>query len=138
MSKLKQIRDFGSKFIDYKMGVAGAFVMGLIVFIINYTATKEITGSTTAALKQGVYTFLFGGILMKGCENLATKIRNRKVAIVASIIIPSALTLFLTFQLHQLKGTPRPVASTIPTTIIIPATAVWGIKKRKQMDDEYL
>ena len=116
------------------MGIAGAFVMGVVVFVINYSATNELTGSTTAGLKQASYTFLFGGILMKGCENLATKIRNRTFAIVASVIIPSTLTLFLTYQLHQLKGTPKPLESTYPTLIIIPATAAWGYKKRKQMD----
>lgn len=136
MTRIKNLIAFGNRFIDYKMGVAGAIVMAGIVFAINYYGTKEISGSTTAALKQGSYTFLFGGILMKGCENLAVKIRNRIIAIAAAIIIPSALTLFLTFQLHQLKGTPKPVESTFPTLIIIPATAVWGYKKRKQKEDK--
>jgi len=134
VSIIKKTIAFGSQIIDYKMGIAGAFVMGVVVFVINYSATNELTGSTTAGLKQASYTFLFGGILMKGCENLATKIRNRTFAIVASVIIPSTLTLFLTYQLHQLKGTPKPLESTYPTLIIIPATAAWGYKKRKQMD----
>jgi hypothetical protein len=36
--------------------------------------------------------------------------------------------------MHQLKGTPKPLESTIPTLIIIPATAILGFKKRNQMD----
>jgi hypothetical protein len=67
---------------------------------------------------------------MKGCENLATKIKRRRLAIVAAVVIPSALTLMLTYGMHNFKGTPKPLESTIPTLLIIPATAVWGWKKR--------
>ena len=111
--------------------------MGSVVFGINYFATHEIAGSVTAALKQGGYTFLLGGIFMKGCENLATKIKNRTLAIVASIIIPSALTLLLTYAMHNFKGTPKPLESTIPTLLIIPATAVWGYRKRKYSEESF-
>jgi hypothetical protein len=48
----------------------------------------------------------------------------------ASVVIPSALTLILTFTMHNFKGTPKPLESTIPTLLIIPATAVWGYRKR--------
>jgi hypothetical protein len=71
---------------------------------------------------------------MKGCENLATKIKKRTLAIVAAVVIPSAFTLILTFTLHNFKGTPKPLESTIPTLLIIPATAVWGFKKRNQIE----
>lgn len=135
MTKLQKAAKFVQKFIDYKIGIAGAIVMGGIVFGINYFSTYEITGSFTAALKQGSYTFLFGGTLMKGCEYLATNIKNRTLAIYSSVFVPSVLTLILTFTMHNLKGTPKPLESTIPTTIIIPATAVWGVKKRKQLDE---
>lgn len=77
---------------------------------------------------------MLGGIFMKGCENLATKIKNRTLAIVASVIIPSALILLLTYTIHNFKGTPKPLESTIPTILIIPATAVWGYWKRKQIE----
>lgn len=136
MLNIKKITLAGSKFIDYKMGIAGAFVMALAVFFINFYSTNETTGSMTAALKQGLYTFLFGGILMKGCENLAIKIKIKYVALLAAVLIPSTLTLFLTYELHQLKGTPRPLESTLPTLVIIPATAVWGFIKRKQYDSK--
>jgi uncharacterized protein YacL len=136
MIKLKQASKKVQKFIDYKIGIAGAIVMGGIVFGINYFSTHEIVGSLTAAFKQGAYTFLFGGTLMKGCEYLATSIKKRSVAIILSIVIPSVLTLILTYTMHNLKGTPKPLESTIPTTIIIPATAIWGFKKRKESDFE--
>jgi len=136
MIKLQKTAKSAQKFIDYKIGFAGAIVMGGIVLGINYFSTHEISGSITAAIKQGSYTFIFGGTLMKGCEYLATNIRKRRFAIVASIVIPSVFTLLLTFGLHNLKGTPKPIASTIPTLIIIPATAVWGARKRNQTDQK--
>jgi hypothetical protein len=134
MVKLQQTAKISHKYIDYKIGTAGALFLGGVVFCINYFSTHELTGSVTAALKQGGYTFLFGGVFMKGCENLATKIRRRTLAIVASVVIPSALTLVLTYTMHNFKGTPKPLESTIPTLLIIPATAVWGFKKRNQIE----
>jgi hypothetical protein len=124
------------KFIDVKIAVSGAIVMGGIVFCINYSATHELTGSLTAALKQGTYTFFFGGILMKSCELLATGIQRRKLAILASVFIPSVFTLLLTYGMHSMKGTPKPFESTLPTLIIIPATVVWGYISRKQHDQK--
>ncbi|MBU2649394.1 MAG: hypothetical protein KKA81_00535, partial [Bacteroidetes bacterium] len=64
------IRRFFQKVIDIRMGMAGAVVMGLIVFFVNYYKTGWVWGSSTAAMKQAAFTFIFGGIFMKGCENL--------------------------------------------------------------------
>lgn len=136
MVKLQKAAKISHKFIDYKIGFAGAVFLGGVVFCINYFTTYEITGSVTAALKQGGYTFLLGGIFMKGCENMATKIKGRTLAIVTAIIIPSVLTLILTYTMHNFKGTPKPLESTIPTVLIIPATAVWSYRKRKRLDME--
>lgn len=130
--KIRNLIEIGGKFIDYKIGILGAFFMGGVVFYINYSTTEILGQSLVASLKQGVYTFFFGGSIMKGCEYLATNIRNKAVALLAAILIPSAITLTLTFGVHKLKGTPMPVESTYPTLLIIPATAVWGYKKRKE------
>ena len=129
MVKLQKAANSTHQFIDYKIGFTGAIFLGGVVFGIDYFSTYELAGSITAAIKQASYTFLLGGIFMKGCENLATKIKKRTLAIVAAVVIPSALTLILTFTMHNFKGTPKPLESTIPTILIIPATAVWGFKK---------
>jgi hypothetical protein len=129
MSQLSNVR----KIFDFKIGLAGGIVMGLVVFFVNYTYTHEFQGSLTAALKQGVYTFFFGGIIMKICEQIAIRFKNKFSAIVLAVIIPTTIALSLTFGVHSLRGTPRPVASTIPTALfIIPSTAVWAIRKRKK------
>ena len=130
---LKKIIGFGERYIDYKMGLIGAEVMGTIVLGINYHETHELLDSSTAALKQSAYTFLFGGSVMRGCEYLATNIKNQTIALAAATIIPSAISIGLTYGIHNLKGTPKPIASTIPTVaLIIPATTFWGYKKRKR------
>ncbi|GGG53891.1 hypothetical protein [Bizionia arctica] len=123
-------------YFDFKIGIAGALFMGTTVFAINYFSTNLVLESLTAALKQGTYTFLFGGFLMKGCEYIAIHIKKRNFAIVAAVLIPTVTTLILTYGMHLLKGTPKPLASTIPTLMIIPATAVWAIRKRKMMNKE--
>jgi hypothetical protein len=124
-----------NRFFDFKIGFAGAVVMGIVVFSINYYGTKNLTGGLTAALKQATYTFFFGGTIMKICENVAVGIKKRKTALIAAVIVPSTVSLLLTFGMHNLKGTPKPLASTIPTAFfVIPSTAVWGMRKRKQFD----
>jgi hypothetical protein len=121
-----------SKFFDFKVGIAGGVVMGLVVFFINYFETDEVVGSLTAALKQGTYTFLFGGSIMKMCETIALKINPKWVAISLAMLIPSLVSLLLTYGLHSLKGTPLPFESTIPTAVFVfPSTFVWGYLKRK-------
>ncbi len=134
-SLIRDIYLFGKKYIDYKIGGIGAVIMGGIVFGINYHETQDLIGSTTATLKQGGYTFLFGGAVMKGCEYLATRISNKTKAIISSVVIPSIISISLTYGMHNLKGTPKPEESTIPTiVIVIPATSIWGYRKRKQME----
>lgn len=123
-----------NKFFDFKIGLAGGLVMGIIIFLINYLETGLFMGSFTAALKQAFYTFLFGGSIMKLCETIAVKINQKWTAIFLAMLIPSAISLGLTFGLHSLKGTPLPLESTIPTAIfVIPSTFIWGYLKRKKI-----
>jgi len=125
----------GRKFIDYRMGIAGAVVMASVVFGINYYGTHDTWGATTAALKQGTYTFFFGGVIMKMSERFATEVHRRTIALIAACVIPSLVSLLLTFGVHSLKGTPKPLQSTIPTAIfVIPSTAVWGTMSRKKRE----
>lgn len=126
-----------SRFFDFKVGIAGGIVMGLVVFFINYFETYELSGSITAAVKQGAYTFLFGGSIMKLCETIALKMNPRWVALGLAMLIPSTVSLLLTYGLHSLKGTPLPFESTIPTAVfVIPSTFVWGYLKRKTIDNK--
>jgi hypothetical protein len=134
-TKLKRLIKYGRKYIDYRMGMYGAIVMAIIVFSINYYGTHDTFGATTAALKQGTYTFFFGGVIMRMSERISTEVRKRIPAIILACIIPSLVSLTLTFGVHSLKGTPKPLASTIPTAIfVIPSTLIWGLMSRKKME----
>lgn len=125
------------KYIDFRIGLAGGLVMGIIVYLINYLATDEVGGALTAALKQGIYTFFFGGIIMKMSENLAVKLDPKFLALFLAMLIPSIVSLGLTFGLHSMKGTPKPLESTIPTALfVIPSTLIWGIIKRRKKEKE--
>ena len=54
-------------------------------------------------------------------------------AILLSIVIPSVVSLALTYGVHSLRGTPMPLESTVPTAIfVIPSTLVWGYISRKR------
>jgi hypothetical protein len=127
-------RAFLGRYIDFRAALWGAVVMACIVFGVNYFKTWNLPGSLTASLKQGTYTFLFGGIIMKICEYFAIAFRNRALSLALSVLIPSCIAIGLTFTLHNMKGTPRPFASTVPTAmLIVPITAVWGYRKRSQV-----
>ena len=132
---INRLIKYGRKYIDYRMGLYGAFVMATIVFIINYYGTQDTFGAATAALKQGTYTFFFGGIIMRMSERIATEVSKRMLALILACVVPSMVSLTLTFGMHNLKGTPKPLASTIPTAIfVIPSTLIWGLMSRKRMD----
>jgi predicted neutral ceramidase superfamily lipid hydrolase len=121
------------KYVDFRMGALGALVMAAIVFMVNYCKTHEILGSTTASVKQFVYTLIFGGVIIRTCENLAVRINKERTALFLAVLIPSLTAIILTFLVHSMRGTPHPLASTIPTGIlVIPTTAIWGKRKRNR------
>ena len=125
------------RFFNFKIAIAGALIMGISVFCINYFSTTFLFESITAALKQSAYTFIFGGFLIKSCEYIAAYFKKNSIAILLAIAIPTIITLLLTYGLHMLKGTPKPLASTLPTLAIIPATAVWAIRKRSLLTKQF-
>ena len=88
------------------------------MFIININHGWE--ASAIAAAKQWAYTFLFGGLIIKLLENLMLKIENRQLAIAISVSTVSVITTILILLVHNLKGTPEPILSTIPTVLMAP------------------
>jgi len=134
---------WGRKYVDYRMGFIGSVLMGSVVFYINYHGTEltagvpDIAGASTAALKQATYTFFMGGIVMRMAERLATGITNTVLALSLAMIIPSFITLVLTYLMHLTKGTPMPFQSTLPTFFaIVPGTFVWGFIQRRKIQQQ--
>lgn len=114
------------------MGLAGALVMGTIVFFINFD--HGIGLGLIAASKQALYTFMAGGTMMRITENLAANISNRYLAVSAAVIVPTMIAVTLTYLVHSLKGTPETINSTIPTLILAPWGFLWwALRKRRQL-----
>ena len=103
-----------NRYFDYKIGIAGAIVMGITVFCINYYITYIAFDSMTASIKQAFYTFFLGGFFMKGAEYIALYFKNYGIAIFLAVVIPSTTTILLTYGMHFVKETPEPLALTIP------------------------
>jgi len=121
-----------NKYFDPKMGLAGAIVLGIIVFIIN--SDHGIFPALTATAKQSAYTLLAGGFMMRLTENLASSFSKDWKAIFFATLIPTAIAVSLTYGLHSLKGTPEPFNSTIPTIVMAPFGFLWwAVRKRKQL-----
>lgn len=119
-------------FFDPKMGAIGALILGTFVFFINYD--HGILWGITAAAKQGTFTFLVGGTLTRLCENIASTIKKEVLAIFSAVLIPTLISLILTYTIHSLKGTPEPLNSTIPTLLMAPWGFLWwAVRKRKQL-----
>lgn len=100
------------------MGLAGAFLMGGVVFWINLD--YGWWPAATAGLKQWLYTFFFGGMIIKLLEQSLKKLNNPYLSISISVLFVSTITTFLVFLVHNLKGTPEPFLSTVPTMIMAP------------------
>lgn len=115
------------RYFDARVGLAGGLVMGIVVFYINYRTTNDLSGSTTASLKQGIYTFFFGGLIMKLCTIIALRWNPAFLGIFFSMVIPSCIAVGLTYGVHSLRGTPLPMESTLPTLVFVfPSTLIWG------------
>lgn len=111
------------KYFDPVTATAGALILAGIVFWINFDHGS--IKALTAAGKQGAYTFLAGGFLMKFCENTAQYFEKKYLAIFMAILLPSILAVGLTLIVHTIRGTPEPLNSTIPTMLMAPMGFGW-------------
>ena len=106
------------KYINIEKGVIGALIMGLIVFYVNHESGWQL--ATVAALKQALYTFIFGGWLVALCENLSSKGTNYWASVLVATLTVSIITISAVYLIHSLKGTPKPLESTLVTVFIAP------------------
>jgi hypothetical protein len=114
---LRAVR-YGARFIEYPVAFAGAMIMGAIVAFIN--RKYGFWPSTTAALKQAVYTFFFGGLLTRLLYSILNNFRGRVTSIIVSTITVTVITVILVYFVHTMKGTPMPFESTLPTAFLAP------------------
>ena len=111
------------KYFDPVTATAGALILGSIVFWINFD--HGVGRAAIAAAKQGTYTFLAGGFLMKFCENISRYFSKKATALFLAVLLPSMLAVALTYLVHKIKGTPEPLNSTIPTMVMAPMGFAW-------------
>lgn len=116
--------------IDVTKGAITAGIFGGMVFGINYEG--DIPPAAIAAVKQGAYSFLFGGVLAKSCEYYAGSIKKPLKSAFYSVVFPTLITLVVTYGIHNLKGTEKPIKSTIPTAILAPIGLTFLYKRKRK------
>ncbi len=109
---------FSRRFIDIPTAIAGAIIMGVIVGFIN--RKFGLWPASTAAMKQAAYTFFFGGAMTKLLYVVESKMPGKWISIILSSLIVTSITVMLVYAVHSMKGTPRPLESTIPTVLLAP------------------
>jgi hypothetical protein len=131
---IKKRNELGNNpYFNVKIGVGGAIFMSVLVYFIN--SDYGFLPASIAAAKQAFYTFFVAGINLKLAENLAIKFKSPGLSLFLAVLIPSIVTIGLTYAVHSLKGTPEPFASTIPTIILGPPSIfIFVYQKRKQLN----
>lgn len=115
---MKILISYFSDLVHLKMGLIGACFMAVIIFFVNLDHGWLLAG--IASMKQWVYTFLLGGAIIKLLEKSLVMIKNPFLSILMSVLFVSVLTSLLVFLVHNLKGTPEPILSTVPTMVLAP------------------
>jgi hypothetical protein len=135
VARLRALKDYGARYIDYGMAWKGALFLGLAVWAINLSHGP--LAALPAALKQATYTYFVAGFITRLCENLAVAIENRPVALAVAVAVPSCIAIGLTTLLHTLKGTPEPLTSVIPTAVAAPPGFLWYavVSRRRRPSD---
>jgi hypothetical protein len=115
---LKRIKTTLDANIDYGGAIAGALLLGGIVFWINHPHGTAL--AVAAAMKQATYTFFVAGFIVKNNERLAKKLASRSLSLMLATGVSSCLAIGLTFLVHSMKGTAEPLLSTLPTAVMAP------------------
>lgn len=127
---LSQAENFLKRNIDYKKGAIFGGLAGVAVGIIN--SSKGLEYALSSGSKEAAKCMLIGTMNLSICQKLATSIENKIKAYTLATIIPTILSVGLTYSVHAyLKGTPYPLRSTAPTALSAPFFAAIAIRARK-------
>lgn len=120
------------RYVDLRMSWVAASFMAGVVFVVNLGHGPG--PASVAAAKQGLYTAVASGFLLRICQRLAAEPGPDWAALGKAVAVPSTLAILFTFGVHNLKGTPEPLASTVPTMLVVPpGFLLWAIRKRREV-----
>jgi len=126
---IRKSYDFAKRNIDFKKGAIFGSLAGLAVGLINCREGLEYALSSGA--KEGLKCLAIGTMNLSICEALATSIENKAKAYFVATIVPTVLSIGLTYGVHAyLKGTPHPLESTAPTALSAPFFAYFAVRER--------
>lgn len=129
MTRLRQIKAFLDRHIDYRGAIAGAAVLGSIVLYVNID--HGWGPALVAAGKQATYTFFAGGYMVRLNERIALALESGLLAVPAGMFCAGGLAVSLTYLVHSMRGTPEPLNSTVPTLVLaLFGFAFLGIRAR--------
>ena len=118
------------EWIDVREGIYAGLLMGSAVAWINLD--HGLLPASVAGIKQAVYTFFFGGAVLRLCTQIASMRGADAVAVVAAVALPSLLTTTAIFFVHNLRGTPEPLLSCLPVVVTSPpGFALWAWRARR-------
>jgi hypothetical protein len=115
---LRLMYEYFKKYINIKKGIAGALIMGGMVFYLN--SSHGWDAAFIAGMKQALYTFLIGGWLVALCERLSEKGDAFWFGVLSATLLVSVLTISAVAMVHYLRGTPEPLRSVLVTVFIAP------------------
>lgn len=98
------------------MACLGAVVSGALVAWINID--HGYGPALIAALKQAAYAFVATGLILQFCRWLAMRQISPWLAGTMAVAIPLSITMALLYGVHSLKGTPEPLYSIVPGTVL--------------------
>jgi len=103
--------------------------MGSVVYYIN--VDHGAFPASIAASKQALYTFFIGGLILKILELIVTRIPNKVLAYICSVLAATIITVGLVYIVHSMKGTPKPFESTIPTILLAPPGYIYVARMKR-------
>ena len=115
------------------MGGIGAIIMAMIVWYIN--SDFGFWPAMTASLKQAAYTLLFGGMLIRMLEKIVVRIEPAALALFMASGFTSLVTISMVYLVHNMKGTPYPFESTVPTILTAPFGFFFLAYRKRRSED---
>jgi hypothetical protein len=115
------------------MAWKGALLLAIAVWLINLGHGPW--AASTAALKQAAYTFFVAGFITRLCDNIVVRIRDRSLALILAVLIPSGIAVGLTVLLHMSRGTPEPLRSVLPTLLTAPPAFFWWRRRNQERQE---